>query len=80
MIRILRSQIVVSEKRFNRVNQKLDTIIQRENNNISENTTISRESIEFFYDFAFDMLENSNDNVFAFRRFRYLNQLKIYVI
>ena len=80
MIKTLKSQIVVNEKRFNRVNQKLNTTTQRESNNISENTTIFRKSIEFLYDFSFDMFENSNDNVFASRRLRYFNQLKIYVI
>ena len=79
MIKILKSQIVVNEKRFNRNISKFDTIIQRKNNNTSENTTISRKFIEFFYDFAFDMFENSNDNVFAFRKFRYFNQLKTYI-
>ena len=80
MIKILKSQIVVNEKRFNRVNSEFDTITQRKSNNIFENTTIFRKFIEFLYDFAFDMFENSNDNVFAFRKFRYFNQLKTYVI
>ena len=79
MIKILKSQIVVSEKRFNRIISKFDIITQRENNNTFENTTIFRKFIDFFYNFAFDMFENSNDNIFAFRKFRYFNQLKTYV-
>ena len=79
MIRNLRSQIVASEELFNQVISEHDTNTQRESNNTTEDTTISRESIAFIYDFAVDMSKDSDDNVLALRKLQYIHQLKTYV-